>query len=38
MGWPKDDPQTDKLFDMVYDQFIKEIDAIDNGKIKNLFI
>lgn len=33
MGWPKDDSQTDKLFDKVYDQFIKEIDAIDNGKI-----
>ena len=31
MGWPKDDLQTDKLFDVVYDQFIKEIDAIDNG-------
>lgn len=32
MDWPKDDPRTDKLFDTVYDQFIKEIDAIDNGK------
>lgn len=31
MDWPKDDPRTDKLFDTVYDQFIKEIDAIDNG-------
>lgn len=38
MEWPKDDPQTDKLFDMVYDQFIKEIDAIDNGKFKETFI
>lgn len=29
--WSKDDPKTDKVFDMVYENLIKEVDAIDNG-------
>lgn len=32
--WDKNDPRTDKIFDMMYRFFVKEIDAIDNGKFK----
>ncbi|KAI2796007.1 hypothetical protein BLOT_016211 [Blomia tropicalis] len=31
LDWSKDDPKTDNVFDKVYENFIKEIDAIDNG-------
>lgn len=32
-GWKEDDSKTDKIFDMVYQDFVKEIDAIDNGMV-----
>ena len=33
LGWSKEDSKTDKLFDVIYEQFVKEIDAIDNGRV-----
>ncbi|XP_054153312.1 MYG1 protein-like [Oppia nitens] len=31
LNWDKDDNKTDVIFDKVYENFIQEIDAIDNG-------
>ncbi|OTF80925.1 UPF0160 protein MYG1, mitochondrial-like protein [Euroglyphus maynei] len=31
LDWNKDEQRTDIVFDMVYENFVKEIDAIDNG-------
>ena len=31
LGWDKGETKTDVIFDKVYDNFVQEIDAIDNG-------
>lgn len=31
LDWNKDEQRTDIIFDMVYENFVKEVDAIDNG-------
>jgi uncharacterized UPF0160 family protein len=31
LNWDKNDDKTDVVFDKVYENFVQEIDAIDNG-------
>lgn len=31
LGWKLDDPNVEKIYDKVYENFMEEIDAIDNG-------
>lgn len=37
-GWSIDDKKTDTIFDKVYENFVREIDGIDNGKFKFVVI
>lgn len=38
LNWDKTDPKTELIFDKVYENFVQEIDAIDNGLSTLLFI
>lgn len=37
LGWGKTEPKTDAIFDKVYENFVQEIDAIDNGLSPQMF-